>query len=248
MKFFHFPRNVLHSDRKRIILLILIVAAAVVVAAIVIKVNHNEDIVRGIDVSAYQGTIDWEQIEDQGITFAYIKATQGTDSVDEQFENNWKNVKKTGITAGAYLFLNLDEDAGKQADLFIKTVDADDNNLPPAIDFELYSPYDQNPPDATEMTQKLQTVIDKLKDAYGVEPIIYTNYNTYNTYLTDQFTECPIWICDLSNQTPELNGNHEWVFWQYTQRGILSGYDGDERFVDFDLYNGDLKSFNKRFK
>ncbi|MEF9918475.1 MAG: glycosyl hydrolase family 25, partial [Eubacterium sp.] len=60
--------------------------------------------------------------------------------------------------------------------------------------------------------------------------------------------ETPIWICDLSDQTPELKGGHDWILWQYSQRGILKGYNGEERFIDMDLYNGTLYQFKKAFK
>lgn len=99
---------------------------------------------------------------------------------------------------------------------------------------------------------KVQAIVNdmivRFKDYYEKTPIIYTNYNTYNTYLSDAFAEIPIWICDISDQEPDLKGGHEWLFWQYSQREILNGYSGEERFIDMDLYNGDLRQFKKQFE
>lgn len=228
------------------------VGAGVILIAIIVACWNafsfkNEKRVLGVDVSAYQGTVDWQAIADQGMKFAYVKATEGTDYLDSQFKTNWENARKAGLKTGAYLFVDLTEDGKAQADYYIKNVTKESGTLPPVIDFELYGDYADNPPDQAKMHALLKEIIDALKDEYGQTPIIYTNYLTYNTYLTSDFTEVPIWIVDLSDSQPELRGDHQWVFWQYTQRGILHGYDGDEQFIDMDIFNGDLKAFNEMF-
>lgn len=231
------------------------VAAAIVVASFAgmlitrnMKISKT-DIVKGVDVSAYQGSIDWKTIENQDIYFAFIKASEGTDYKDSQFDTNWKNIDGTSIKKGAYMFYVFNEDGQAQADYFIKTVGTDYGDLPPVIDLEVYGQFETSPPTVKSVQNNLKKLIEKLKSTYKVEPIIYTNYNTYNLYLSDGNLDQPIWITDLSDQVPEMSGGHDWKFWQYSQRGILNGYSSDsERFIDMDLYNGTLAEFYKEYK
>ncbi|MGL6294258.1 GH25 family lysozyme [Eubacterium aggregans] len=207
----------------------------------------NKKIVLGVDVSAYQGEIDWEIISEQGISFAYIKATEGTDFIDKRFNENWTAARKTNLKVGAYFFVNFNKGGKDQAKYFIKNVPKESGSFPPVIDLELYGDYLDNPPQKEKVNTMLKEMIETLKEKYGEIPIIYTNYNTYNQYLSNAFTEVPIWICDISSSNPELSGGHKWVFWQYSQRQILQGYDGEERFIDMNVFNGDTKAFKAMF-
>lgn len=242
----------LTKKQKRLTLItggVLILLLLIFIINYFVEINRENatSIVKGVDVSAYQGDIDWKTIESQDIYFAYIKATEGQDYTDEKFETNWKNIDSTGIRKGAYMFFMFDEDGKSQADYFIKQVDNDKNNLPPVIDFELYGDYLNNPLDKSQVLDNLNKTVQALKNNYDKEPVIYTNYLTYNTYLKSDFKELDIWICDLDDAKPEMSGSHSWKFWQYSQRGILSGYSGSERFIDMNIYNGSLRDFNKEY-
>lgn len=236
------------SKTKIIVAVVIALACIIGISMAIASQFKNETLIRGVDVSAYQGTIDWKKLADQDLYFAYIKATEGTDYKDKQFDTNWEQARKTKLKVGAYMFVDLNEDGKKQAEFFTQTVSVQKNSLPPVIDLELSSDMDEtNMPSADSVQQKVSTIISVLKDKYDQTPIIYTNYQTYNAYMANYQTDVKIWICDLSNQKPDLSGQHQWVFWQYTQRGILNGYDGDEQFIDLDLFNGDEKAFNKMF-
>ncbi|MCH4073158.1 glycoside hydrolase family 25 protein [Pseudoramibacter sp.] len=232
-------------------LLIIVVAAAIaltisVVAAIL---RNDREMVRGIDVSAYQGEVDWDKIADQGFRFAYIKATEGTAFTDKKFKTNWKEAKEAGLYRGAYCFISLSKSGSKQADHFLKTVPSDDKALPPVVDFELYGTYLNNPPTQAQVDKILKPVLKKLKAKTGKTPIIYTNYNTYNQYIKNGYKGVSIWICDLSNTSPKLSGGHHWVFWQHTQRAFVAGIaDGQRQFVDLDIFNGNFKQFKQFVK
>ena len=115
-------------------------AAAVAGAALlffgVIHFNHPEltgKTVRGVDVSAYQGEIDWDILASQGIDFAYIKATEGSGYVDPQFAANWEHAASTGLRIGAYHFFSFETPGATQAENFCNTVTASDGMLPPVI-------------------------------------------------------------------------------------------------------------------
>ena len=86
---------------KAILILIVAAAIAVIIAVVVWTIQNDKKMVRGIDVSAYQGEIDWDKIADQGFKFAYIKATEGTTLVDKRFKTNWDDADDAGLYRGA---------------------------------------------------------------------------------------------------------------------------------------------------
>ena len=95
----------------------------------------------------------------------------------------------------------------------------------------------------------LNKVIKKLKDNYQRDPVIYTNMHTYNTYLKGTQLEnenVKYWICDINNSEPELKES-EWKFWQFSWRGMLNGINSEEKFVDLDVYNGNLNDFYNEY-
>ena len=98
--------------------------------------QSNKELIRGVDVSNYQGEINWEAFDAQDIRFAFIKATEGSYYADETFEKNAEAAERHGIYVGAYLFFDYNDDAQKQAELFIKTVPKKTKRLPPVVDIE----------------------------------------------------------------------------------------------------------------
>ena len=112
-----------------------------------IILNHpsgKEYPVRGVDVSAYQGEIDWDVLEKQEIDFAFVKATEGSSFVDRRFIQNYEEARKTDLRIGAYHFFSFDSSGKTQAENFIKNVPVDDEMLPPVVDFEFYGDKEKN--------------------------------------------------------------------------------------------------------
>lgn len=107
-------------------------AAALFYTGILKPVNPRKELypVRGVDVSSYQGKIDWNVIASQGISFAFVKATEGSSLVDPCFASNYGNAAAAGLRVGAYHFFSFDSPAETQADSFIKTVPKTENMLP----------------------------------------------------------------------------------------------------------------------
>lgn len=95
--------------------------------------------VSGIDLSHYQGEVDWPVLAQQNIMFAYIKATEGSSHTDARFAYNWEESGKTDLAAGAYHFFSFDSSGDTQADHFIHTVGNRSGMLPPAVDVEYYA-------------------------------------------------------------------------------------------------------------
>jgi len=200
--------------------------------------------VKGIDVSAYQGDIEWEEFQKQGIKFAFIKATEGSTFVDKYFENNWKGAENTTLRIGAYHFFSYDSEGKTQAQNFIKTVPINEQAMPPVIDVEFYGDKAKNPPNRSQVNKELQTMVKMLEEHYGKRVIIYTTKKAYDLYIKDSFEQCDIWIRDVFTK-PSLSDKRAWTFWQYTDRERLKGYSGVEKFIDVNVFNGNEKEFEE---
>ena len=202
--------------------------------------------VKGVDVSSYQLDIDWKGLEKEGYKFAFIKATEGSSHVDDRFEENWKNVRKTDIRAGAYHFLSYDTSGKSQAENFIKTVKKRHGMLPPAVDVEFYGEYEEVHPSKKKLRKVLDMVLQELEDHYGQKPVIYTNTYIYDTYISGRYDDYPIWISahDLPESLPD---GSNWTFCQYTFYGQSDSVGGGEKYVDLNVFNGsswDLRKGN----
>lgn len=197
--------------------------------------------VRGVDVSSYQGDIDWSVLVRQNITFAFIKATEGVDHVDPKFEDNWSSSAGCGIYVGAYHFYRFEDTGAEQAAHYIATVPKRDNTLPPVIDVELYPSLTETP-NAEEVRTELQDMLDALETYYNVKPILYSAPNTYREYISSFAGEYSIWIANYYYE-PYI----DWDFWQYSNTGELAGYNGDQKYIDLNVYRGSKASFLAEF-
>ena len=203
-------------------------------------------ILHGIDVSRHQRYIDWDAVSkmnqnDIGITFAFIKASEGKTVVDEYFNDNWKSAKENGILRGAYHFFRPHLTAQEQATLFIRQVPKlVKGDLPPVLDIEMKG---SCPPARLRKNLKLWLVL--VEKHYGMTPILYTNYGFYKHYLLGKdFKKYPLWIAHY--KTPNINEIvNNWHFWQHSDRGHVNGINGG---VDFNVFNGDIEELKKLCK
>lgn len=200
--------------------------------------------VKGVDVSRYQGEIDWETLAMQDISFVFIKATEGSSFVDENFDYNYSEALKTKLYIGAYHFFSYDSEGSTQADNFIKTVEKHEGMLPPVIDLEFYGDKEKNPPAQADVRRELDIFIEKITDYYGMKPIIYATEKSYVLYLKDAYKDYDIWIRNVF-LLPDLPDGRKWTFWQYTNRGSLRGYQGEEKYIDINVFNGTKEEFRK---
>ena len=224
------------------------VLALLVYQGIIWFVNPSEKEypVRGVDVSVYQGEINWDILASQNIDFAFIKATEGSDFVDEKFTQNWNDSQKTSLKIGAYHFFSFDSEGKTQADNFIRTVPKFNGMLSPVIDLEFYKNHEKKPPAAEKVKQELEIFIDEIKKIYGVNPIIYVMTSTYDLYIKNDFADCPIWYRSITKK-PILSDGRSWDFWQYSPRGRLKGYEGQEKYIDLNVFSGNEENFEKMF-
>jgi len=192
--------------------------------------------IRGIDISHYQDPIDWSRLRNADINgrplrFVFIKATEGTDLIDENFNENFYQARQNDIIRGAYHFFSPLSDARKQARFFLKQVHLEPGDLPPVLDVEKAEPL--SPQQLRKaVLQWLQTV----EEHYHVKPIIYTGYHFKLQYLSDPvFDNYPYWIAHY--YVPQLAYKGAWSFWQYTDMGNVQGIPGH---VDCNTFNGSL--------
>lgn len=197
--------------------------------------------IHGIDISHHQGDIDWGKLRNAMIAkgpvrFVMIKATEGSDFVDELFDDNFFQAKDHGFIRGAYHFWSNRSSAREQAYFFLDKVKLEKGDLPPVLDVE------QINEDMTveEFQQEILAWLHIVEDRYHTKPIIYTYYKFKEKYLSDaRFDDYPYWIAHYYVKEVQYTG--KWKFWQHTDVGRLPGIKG---YVDLDIYNGsyyDLK-------
>lgn len=197
--------------------------------------------IHGIDISHYQGTIDWEelksaQIDGCPLRFIIIKSTEGSSSVDENFNDNFYQAREYGFVRGAYHFWSNKSTAREQAYYFLKQVHLEEGDLPPVLDIE-HAPKDV---DIEDFQRNVLSWLHIVEDRYHVKPILYTYHTFKQKYLSAPvFDDYPYWIAHY--YVPKVAYKGAWKFWQHTDAGRLPGIKG---YVDFNIYNGsfyDLK-------
>ena len=192
--------------------------------------------VHGVDVSRWQGEIDWEKLRRQGANFAYIKATDGGDHLDPMFRKNWRGAHEAGLKRGAYHFFYWCRTAGEQADWFIRNVPKVEGALPPVIDVEWnhLSNCKKRPSRATVL-EKMQVFMDKLERHYGQRPVIYTAPDFYDDNLKGAFENYPFWLRAVARHPSKVYPGRKWVFWQYSGSGLSHGVTGK---IDLNVFHG----------
>lgn len=190
--------------------------------------------VHGIDISHYQGDIDWSLLAQQRagefpLRFVFMKATEGGDHGDEAFARNFDAARRHGFIRGAYHYFIPRTDARRQADFFIHTAPLDSGDLPPVLDVETASGKNKK-----ELQRAVKAWLDRVEQHYGVKPILYTSYKFKLRYLNDSlFNTYPYWIAHYYVDSVRYDGR--WDFWQHTDAGIVPGIEGN---VDLNVFNG----------
>lgn len=191
--------------------------------------------IHGIDISHYQGKIDWEQLKNAMIKgcpvrFVIIKSTEGSSRLDENFRENFNQARDFGFIRGVYHFWSNKSTAREQAYYFLDQVHLTDGDLPPVLDIE-HKPADKS---VEDFQRDVLTWLHIVEDKYHVKPIIYTYYKFKEQYLSAPvFDDYPYWIAHYYVDKVQYKG--KWKFWQHTDVGKLPGIKG---YVDFNIYNG----------
>lgn len=188
----------------------------------------------GIDISHYQGKIDWDVFfkeSDSIIGFVYCKATEGVTYIDKNWEYNQKALRENNKAFGAYHFFIPQLNAELQADHFLNQYYPEQEDLPPVLDVETEAKSD------TELTSKMNTWLKIVEEKTGKRPIIYTSYHFYDTKFKKKFKNYKFWIANY-NDRPDRMKDENILYWQYSDKGRVPGIKGD---VDMNVSKIDYK-------
>jgi lysozyme len=191
-----------------------------------------DETIDGIDVSHWQGTIDWQAVRGGGIDFAFIKATEGGTYVDPQFARNWAAAADAGITRGAYHYFRPNVDAVKQAEHFLRVTRLSAGDLPAVLDVET-----SDGMAGDSLLRAVRTWLETVERATGKRPIVYTYPDFWNRYVAASPGAYPLWIASYGREQPLMpsTGWSDWTFWQSSAIGRVPGIQGD---VDLDHFRG----------
>lgn len=184
--------------------------------------------VRGIDVSAHNGMMNFDAVVADGIKFVFIKATEGTDFTDSNFRLNYDKARRAGLKVGAYHFFRFDADGVDQAINLMKVIGNRELDLGIAVDVER----DGNPAKVPEDSIKIRLRdMTEYLNLRGFRVLFYANRDGFYDLLMPELEGMPIWICSFY-ETPL---SADWTFWQYNHRGRVKGIRGD---VDMNAFGG----------
>ncbi|MEF2546947.1 GH25 family lysozyme [Aurantimonas sp. E1-2-R+4] len=200
--------------------------------------------VHGIDISKYQGAIDWDAARDSGVAFAWLKATEGGDRVDERFAENWRKTRAVGIPRGAYHFWYHCRPGIEQARAFINAVPKDRLALPPVIDIEWtpFSPTCTKRPPREELVREVTAMADALERHYGQRPLLYIPIDVHRDRLVGAFPRHEVWVRAVRDHPDNVYENRRFRFWQYTEKGTVPGIKGE---VDRNAFAGTREDWKK---
>lgn len=182
----------------------------------------NSKYKEGIDVSHYQGSIDWDEVVGgTPISYVYLKATEGASLVDKTYARNLAEARRVGLSVGSYHFYRPNVNWRQQFDNMVAVVKAEEQDLVPIIDIE-----HRGAVSAEAFISDLRAFIEKVTEHYGKKPLLYTYHNFYNRYLTGEFTDYHFMIARYRTDSPTLNDGKDYIMWQYTSTGSIPGIRG----------------------
>lgn len=195
----------------------------------------GDTIYEGIDVSSWQGEIDFSQVKASGIEVVYIKSSEGFRSVDSYFEQNYANAKNAGLKVGLYHYVTARsvEDAVRQANFFVSTISGKNPDCKLAMDFESFGSLGRE-----EINQIALTFMQTVKNVSGKDVIIYSDEYNANSTFESNLATYPLWVAQYEVSEPTVREHwNNWAGWQYTDRGEVPGISS---YVDRDKFTNEV--------
>lgn len=206
--------------------------------------NPHRHAVHGIDVSKWNGEIDWFQVRRSGVSFAFLKATEGKDVVDPTFHTNRQAAAAARLPNAPYHFFYWCSTADEQADWFIANVPKEAMTMPPVLDVEWNhdSKSCTYKPVPAAVRAQMQRFMDRIEAHYGKRPIIYTTVDFHADNLVDQFKDYYFWVRSTASHPSDKYDERRWAFWQYTATGSIPGIKGH---TDINVFAGDARNWQR---
>jgi lysozyme len=194
--------------------------------------------VLGIDVSSYQGAIDWRRVRAAGVAFAFARVSDGLDVVDDRFAANFLGMKRAGVRRGAYQHFRASVDPKRQADLLVRSVARLGRpDLPLVADVET-----DDGMTVDEVRARLRVWLRRIERRTGRRPIVYTSPSMSAT-LGDAFGAYHLWVAHYEVDCPKLpDGWTRWRIWQRSSAGQVDGIRGN---VDLDVFAGTARELRR---
>ena len=189
-------------------LIIFIVPIYILITPVYAFSPSSSILYEGIDVSGWQGNINYEQVKNEGIEVVYMKASEGNNFVDPYFNQNYANAKANGLKVGFYHYLtarNMQE-AVEQATFFVSTISGKNPDCKLAMDFESFGNLT-----ITEINQIGLAFIKTVETLSKKEVVIYSNTNDATTIFEGELTNYPLWVAQYEVEEPTQNG--KWNTW-----------------------------------
>ena len=193
--------------------------------------------IQGIDISRYQGAVDFAAAKAGGTHFVFIKATEGADYVDPNFADNWRLAKQAGMPRAAYHFMFWCSTASDQARWFEQNVPNDADALPPVLDVE-WNNHSQTCTKKLSPEQalaKIEVMLDLMERYTGKLPIIYTDITFHRDVLEGHHLPNTFWLRSVAAEPDDRYDGRGFSFWQWTQTGVVRGVKGE---VDRNAFYG----------
>ena len=193
--------------------------------------------VHGTDTSRFQTSVDWATARANGVSFAFIKATEGGDLLDPMFAENWQAARRAGVRTGAYHFWYHCRPGAEQARWFIRHVPRVAGALPPVLDLEWtpFSPTCTRRTPQAELLAEAQIFIDRVAQHYGQAPIVYVAPDIYAARELWRLRGVEFWLRSVAGTPAEVYPNQRWTFWQYSGTALIPGIGGR---ADANVFNG----------
>ena len=207
-------------------------------------VDLPQEFVDGIDVSHWQGDIDWDQVYGSGKRFAFVKASEGISYRDPKFEENMANGREAGMLMGAYHFARpINNSAVDEARFFVSVIEdyLTEGYLRPALDLEV------GEGDWGYLSEWVHEFMNTVRDETGIVSVIYVN-SYYANNLDQSLAQYSLWIARWTYDTsvlPDPGVWPSWDFWQWSNQTLCPGIEG---YVDGDVYNGDINNLMDSFE
>lgn len=195
----------------------------------------SSEIYAGIDVSEWQGNIDFTEVKNSGIDIVYIKSSEGTNYIDPYFRSHYNGAKTNNLNIGFYHFLTAsnEQEAINEAKFFASVINGLDTDCRLAMDFEVFNGLSIN-----EINNISFTFLSEVQNLTGKEVIVYSDaFNTRETFNSSLAAEYPVWVAEYGVNEPEDGNWPTWVGFQYTNQGRINGITGN---VDRDFFTADI--------
>lgn len=235
-RYYRRRRKIIKLPKKTITSLLLLSVLCSCMCSTVLAFGPSGTLYDGIDVSGWQGEVDYRKVSEDGIEIVYIKATEGISYTNSYYLDAYNDAKENGLKVGFYHYLTARNTAEgiAEAEYFAGVIENLEPDCKLAMDFESFGDLNRD-----EINEISFAFLRRVQEITGKEMVIYSNTNdATNIFNSNLANDYPLWVAQYGVAEPTPNGNWEvWIGWQYTSQGSVSGISGN---VDRNYFTEDI--------